>query len=206
MNTSHRTALNQLMDDASTVAGASNRVDSSQYSFAGLNRLNVGLRQPTSARLEKMQSLVTQMQGREMSLYDIQRFLKFSDTGAKKYVTKLREVGIVEALQGADGTATTPGRQLFKVTADPARLKAGFASLAEKVKKAASRSNTAVKSRLGKDDAGNARRFHILADDEDFAVKLSRHRPVRDPLVAALFGPATPAGTSGKAALASAGT
>jgi hypothetical protein len=38
------------------------------------------------------------------------------------------------------------------------------------------------------------RRFHILADDEHYSIRVSRAAPARDPMVAALFG-AGPAST-----------
>jgi hypothetical protein len=38
--------------------------------------------------------------------------------------------------------------------------------------------------------AGSGRHFHILADDTHYAIRVNRSPVTRDPLVAALFGPA----------------
>lgn len=168
------------------------QVGPSQFSCTGMSRLNVESHQPVSARVQKMQTLVSEMKNRAMSFNDIQRLLRFSDSGARNYVSMLNKCGILEVCGGGDAKGHNLRLVQFRVTADPEQLEKGFAALDESVKEAASKSNAAAKRRLGRDEAGNERRFHILADDETFTVKISRHKPARDPLVAALFGPAAP--------------
>lgn len=143
----------------------------------------------TMRRIENMQKLIGELQLHEMLADEIAWFLKFSPSGARKYIRDLREAGVIELARYVEGTATYLGKAVYQLTPDPERVRAFLAAIVQPKREGA----PARKERPGLREqamAGAGRHFHILADDTHYAIRVNRGPVMRDPLVAALFGTA----------------
>ena len=135
-----------------------------------------------------MQKLIGELQTHEMLADEIAWFLKFSPSGARKYIRDLREAGVIELARYIEGTATYLGKAVYRISPDPERVKAFLAAICQPKREGAA----PRKERPGLREqsmAGSGRHFHILADDTHYAIRVNRSPVTRDPLVAALFGP-----------------
>jgi DNA-binding Lrp family transcriptional regulator len=143
----------------------------------------------TQRRIENMQKLIGELSTHEMLADEIAWFLKFSPSGARKYIRDLREAGVIELARYIEGTATYLGKAVYQISPDPERVKAFLAAICQPKREGAA----PRKERPGLREqsmAGTGRHFHILADDTHYAIRVNRSPVARDPLVAALFGPA----------------
>jgi DNA-binding Lrp family transcriptional regulator len=143
----------------------------------------------TQRRIENMQKLINELSNHEMLADEIAWFLKFSPSGARKYIRDLREAGVIELARYIEGTATYLGKAVYQISPDPERVKAFLAAICQPKREGAA----PRKERPGlreQNMAGSGRHFHILADDTHYAIRVNRSPVARDPLVAALFGPA----------------
>jgi len=143
----------------------------------------------TLRRIENMQKLIGELQLHEMLADEIAWFLKFSPSGARKYIRDLREAGVIELARYVEGTATYLGKAVYQLTPDPERVAAFLAAIVQPKREGA----PPRKERPGLREqamAGSGRHFHILADDTHYAIRVNRGPVMRDPLVAALFGSA----------------
>lgn len=143
----------------------------------------------TQRRIENMQKLIGELSTHEMLADEIAWFLKFSPSGARKYIRDLREAGVIELARYIEGTATYLGKAVYQISPDPDRVKAFLAAIVQPKREGAA----PRKERPGLREqsmAGNGRHFHILADDTHYAIRVNRNPVARDPLVAALFGAA----------------
>lgn len=143
----------------------------------------------TLRRIENMQKLIGELSVHEMLADEIAWFLKFSPSGARKYIRDLRDAGVIELARYIDGTATYLGKAVYQITPDPERVRVFLAAIVQPKRDAAA----PRKDRPGLREqsmAGNGRHFHILADDTHYAIRINRGPVMRDPLVAALFGSA----------------
>ncbi|MES2127963.1 MAG: winged helix-turn-helix domain-containing protein [Pseudomonadota bacterium] len=147
----------------------------------------------TQRRIENMQKLIGELMTHEMLADEIAWFLKFSPSGARKYIRDLREAGVIELARYIEGTATYLGKAVYRISPDPERVQAFLAAIVQPKREGA----PPRKERAGAREqnmAGAGRHFHILADDTHYAIRVNRNPVGRDPLVAALFG-AAPAST-----------
>jgi DNA-binding Lrp family transcriptional regulator len=143
----------------------------------------------TQRRIENMQKLIGELSTHEMLADEIAWFLKFSPSGARKYIRDLREAGVIELARYIEGTATYLGKAVYQISPDPDRVKAFLAAIVQPKREGAA----PRKERPGLREqsmAGTGRHFHILADDTHYAIRVNRTPVARDPLVAALFGAA----------------
>lgn len=143
----------------------------------------------TQRRIENMQKLINELMDHEMLADEIAWFLKFSPSGARKYIRDLREAGVIELARYVEGTATYLGKAVYQISPDPERVKSFLAAIAQPKREGA----PPRKERPGLREqamAGTGRHFHILADDTHYAIRVNRNPVGRDPLVTALFGPA----------------
>ncbi len=143
----------------------------------------------TLRRIENMQKLIAELSMHEMLADEIAWFLKFSPSGARKYIRDLREAGVIELARYIEGTATYLGKAVYQLTPDPERIATFLAAIAQPKREGA----PPRKERPGVREqamAGSGRHFHILADDTHYAIRVNRGPVMRDPLVAALFGSA----------------
>jgi hypothetical protein len=143
----------------------------------------------TLRRIENMQKLIGELSLHEMLADEIAWFLKFSPSGARKYIRDLRDAGVIELARYIEGTATYLGKAVYQLTPDPERVRAFLAAIVQPKREGVA----PRKDRPGLREqsmAGNGRHFHILADDTHYAIRVNRGPVMRDPLVAALFGSA----------------
>ncbi len=143
----------------------------------------------TLRRIENMQKLIGELSVHEMLADEIAWFLKFSPSGARKYIRDLRDAGVIELARYIEGTATYLGKAVYQITPDPERVRVFLAAIVQPKRDGAA----PRKDRPGLREqsmAGNGRHFHILADDTHYAIRINRGPVMRDPLVAALFGSA----------------
>lgn len=143
----------------------------------------------TLRRIENMQKLIGELAQHEMLADEIAWFLKFSPSGARKYIRDLREAGVIELARYIEGTATYLGKAVYQLTPDPERVRTFLAAIVQPKREGAPprRERPALRDQVM---AGNGRHFHILADDTHYAIRVNRAPVARDPLVAALFGAA----------------
>ncbi len=144
----------------------------------------------TLRRIENMQKLINELVTHEMLADEIAWFLKFSPSGARKYIRDLRDAGVIELARYIEGTATYLGKAVYQITPDPLRVQAFLAAIVQPKREGA----PVRKERPGVGEqsmAGPGRHFHILADDTHYAIRVNRNPVARDPLVAALFGAAS---------------
>lgn len=139
----------------------------------------------TQRRAENMRKLIERFEGASMTCGDVADFFGFSASGARKYLLDLRITGVIELSHREGITDTFIGTPVWKL-ADDLEAREKFllglgAFRSDTVKNIAPR----IKA---KDDP--TRHIHILADDQHYSVKASRAPVVRDPLIAAFFGPA----------------
>jgi hypothetical protein len=143
----------------------------------------------TLRRIENMQKLIGEISLHEMLADEIAWFLKFSPSGARKYIRDLRDAGVIELARYIEGTSTYLGKAVYQITPDPERVRAFLAAIVQP-----KRDGVAPrKDRPGLREqsmSGSGRHFHILADDTHYAIRVNRGPVMRDPLVAALFGSA----------------
>ncbi|MES2296012.1 MAG: winged helix-turn-helix domain-containing protein [Pseudomonadota bacterium] len=147
----------------------------------------------TQRRIENMQKLVGELAQHEMLADEIAWFLKFSPSGARKYIRDLRDAGVIELARYIEGTATYLGKAVYQISPDPERVKAFLSAIVQPKREGV----PPRKERPGLRDqnlAGTGRHFHILADDTHYAIRMNRAPVARDPLVAALFGAAPTGG------------
>jgi DNA-binding Lrp family transcriptional regulator len=143
----------------------------------------------TQRRIENMQKLIGELAQHEMLADEIAWFLKFSPSGARKYIRDLRDAGVIELARYIEGTATYLGKAVYQISPDPERVKAFLAAIVQPKREGVA----PRKERPGlreQNMAGTGRHFHILADDTHYAIRMNRTPVTRDPLVAALFGAA----------------
>lgn len=143
----------------------------------------------TLRRIENMQKLIGELSVHEMLADEIAWFLKFSPSGARKYIRDLRDAGVIELARYIEGTATYLGKAVYQLTPDPERVRAFLSAIVQPKREGVA----PRKERPGLREqsmAGNGRHFHILADDTHYAIRVNRGPVMRDPLVAALFGSA----------------
>ncbi len=160
----------------------------------------------TQRRLDNFKKLIDELLINDMTADEMGALLKFSPSGTRKYIRDLREIGILELAAYIEGTPTYLGRAVFRVVDDEERL-AEFLKRIEvteqeakvrKERRGISSEEVAAARKLTVFDqmAGQGRRFHILADDTHYAIRVDPNGKAvsRDPLTAALFGdgPARP--------------
>ena len=85
----------------------------------------------TLRRIENMQKLIGELSMHEMLADEIAWFLKFSPSGARKYIRDLREAGVIELARYIEGTATYLGKAVYQLTPDPERVRAFLAAIVQ---------------------------------------------------------------------------
>ncbi len=144
----------------------------------------------TVRRIENMRKLIGELSTREMRADEIARFLKYSSSGAHKYIRNLRDAGVIELDRYMDGTATYIGKAVYKLSFDSERVRVFLSALV-----APKRGRILAPKKHGalpdQSTSESGRHFHILADDTNYAIRVNHTPAQRDPLVAAFFGSAT---------------
>ncbi|TQK10215.1 ArsR family transcriptional regulator [Herbaspirillum sp. SJZ107] len=135
----------------------------------------------TVARLASLRKLVNALTVREMTRAEIAKLLGIGESAARTYIADLREHLTILHCEAAVTWPLKPG--VYRLTADPEAIAACLKSLGGVT---AVRPVRASSMEIAARDP--RRHFHILGDDEHYAVRVSRAAPARDPMVAALFG------------------
>lgn len=138
----------------------------------------------TALRTERLLLLVAALQTRQLMREDIGEILQVSPSGVRKYIKDLGAA--IEVDHYVDGTAKFIGFPVYRLAMTQEEARAYLASLAAAP---AARPVRASASALSVASQDPTRRFHILADDAHYAVRVNRSPVARDPLVAAFFGP-----------------
>lgn len=149
----------------------------------------------TTARLEKIRKLIAALQLGQLMREDIANLLQLSPSGVRKYIADLREAGVMEIARFVDGTATFLGYPEYRLTPDFSRVQDYLAAL-DAAPVCARKEKT---SELVQAQRNPSRHFHILADDEHYAIRVSRAPAAPDPMA---LPPAFFARTAGREARA----
>jgi len=137
----------------------------------------------TAARAANLRKLVEALTVREMPRGEIAKLLGIGESAARTYIADLREHLTILHCEAAVTWPLKPG--VYRLTASPEAIAACLESLGGVTAARPARSSS---MEIAARDP--RRHFHILGDDEHYAVRVSRAAPARDPMVAALFGPA----------------
>src|SRR5262249_30690652 len=127
----------------------------------------------TQRRIENMQKLIGELSTHEMLADEIAWFLKFSPSGARKYIRDLRDAGVIELARYIEGTATYLAKAVYQISPDPERVKAFLAAIVQPKREGAPVRKERASQRE-QNMAGTGRHFHILADDTHYAIRMNR--------------------------------
>lgn len=137
----------------------------------------------TRRRIDNIRLIIATLPTREMDSDDICALLKFSPSGARKYIGELLAHSIIEVARYLDATATYPGRPAYRLAPNQVAINEFLARLEKNTVSA--RPDPGPKPLFPQVPGRN---FHIMGDDAHFAVRIHRAPAFRDPLVVALFG------------------
>jgi hypothetical protein len=140
-------------------------------------------------RIENIQKLIGELSKREMQADEIATFLRYSPSGAGKYIRDLRDAGVIELARYVDGTITYIGKAIYALSSDSERVQTFLAALAQPKRRVIDHGSKRLPG-LPEKSMCNGRQFHILADDTNYAIRVNSAPAQRDPLVAAFFGSA----------------
>jgi len=150
-----------------------------------MNYLRRPPRSRTRDRIAAMRRLVEKLAIGEMPGDEISRSLKLSPSCCRKYLVDLIDGGIVDlARREPRSKLGRLGQPVYKLVASQQKIERFFEDAL--VVKPDSEPKVDLRTML----AGAGRHFHILADDTQYAIRVSCAPAMRDPLVAAFFGPA----------------
>lgn len=138
----------------------------------------------TAARVERLRNLITALLAGDVVREEMGDILQVGPSGVRKYLADL--AGVVEVVRHVDATATCPGSPVYGLAIAPEAAQAYLVSLA--ANPCARAAKPSERSALSIATRDPARRFHILADDTHYAIRVSRTPIMRDPLVTAFFG------------------
>lgn len=128
----------------------------------------------TAARAENIRKLITALMAGQLARDEIGALLQVGPSGVRKYLADLK--GKVDKLY-------IDGEQVCRLAMRPGEAQAYLDSLGAQVP---ARPIGVASSEISMPAPG--RRFHILADDTHYAIRVSRAPAARDPWVTALFG------------------
>lgn len=137
----------------------------------------------TLVRIDNMKILLDYLATTEMTERDMCDLLSYSQSGARKYKIDLLAAGVIELVRYDGGTREKLGTAVFSITADKNVIESFRLNLLSGDPKAAPTSNVTK-------DKYPGRHFHVMSDDVHYAIRVDRMVIRRDPLVAALYGPA----------------
>jgi len=139
----------------------------------------------TAQRIERIRNVVTALLAGDLVREELTDVLQVSPSGARKYIADLREAGCIALARYADGTTTSLGAPVYTLAMTAKEAQAYLDSLAANLPARAIKPSNSAFSIASRDPS---RRFHIMADDAPYQIRISRIPVMRDPLVAAFFG------------------
>ena len=145
-------------------------------------------RPSTGRRLDKLQALLAELSRRDLDVAAAASFLRCSHSTARSCLYELRAADV--ACQLPPPQAEQHDCLCFRATSDPTQI--GY--FLEQLEAARQGDTVTVRKAPTRALRSGGSSFHILGDDAKFALRLSRAKARRDPLVTALFGaPPAPA-------------
>ncbi len=139
-------------------------------------------------RITMMSSLIAELGQRDVTIQQAADFLHMSHAGGKNYMRDLRVAGLISIVGETAGVVGQPA-PIYRLTTDQAKIDKYLADLrAFRLPKRQTRPDGSLLAQALKDPT---RHVHLLRDDAaGFKPVMHRITPVRDSLVAALFGAA----------------
>jgi hypothetical protein len=137
-------------------------------------------------RITMMASLIAELARRDITVQQAADFLHMTHAGGKNYMRDLRIAGLIAIVSETTGTVGQPA-PIYRLTTDHAAIDQYLADLrAYRLPKRQTRPDGTLLAQALKDPT---RHVHLLRDDAaGFKPVMHRITPVRDSLVAALFG------------------
>ena len=129
----------------------------------------------TAERIERVRKLILALQVSELSRDEIGGLLSIGSSGVRKYMVDLG--GIVESVH-------VDGQLICRLTSDAAKVANFLAILDAQVPPRPIKPRACALAIAAKDPA---RHFHIMEDDVEFPVRVSRKIPAPDPVLARFF-------------------
>lgn len=130
----------------------------------------------TAERVERVRKLITALQSGPLTRDEIGGLLSLSPPAVRKYMVDLN--GVIE-------TFGEFGHLMCRLTSDREKLDAYLAKLDEQ---AVSRPTKPRKCELSIAAQDPARHFHIMEDDVEFRVRVTKLIPTHEPLMAHFYG------------------
>lgn len=153
---------------------------------AGSNQSRVGFERRANIR-----RIIESLRVAPMMRFEVRELLAMSPSGARKYIRELLGAGVIEYSRFVGGRPGYLGEPEFVLSEDVDRV-VDFLSVLDA---APTRTWLNSKDKHHMDAShrttGAGRRFHILADDEHYPVRVSKEPPAPDPLAlpAPFFSP-----------------
>ncbi len=140
----------------------------------------------TRRRMDNIRKLIDELRTRDMTADDMCFLLKFSPSGARKYIRDLIGPGVIELAHHIEAKGAYIGKPVFRLSSDSERVEA-FLLMIQQEEPRSSVAKTPLETRL-QNTFGTDRHFHVMADDIMYKIRINRDKPRRDDLVTALFG------------------
>lgn len=135
----------------------------------------------TAARVEKLRILINALLANQMERDAIGQLLQVGPSGVRKYIAELGAM----VTRRVDVSAALESVTVYRLAITAAEAQAYLDDLTSNT---CARAVVEPKSSLLAAARDPSRHFHIMRDDAHFSVRVSRTPPMRDPMVAALFG------------------
>lgn len=133
----------------------------------------------TRLRTDNLKRLIAELRVRNMLAAEIASFFCFSLSGAQKYIRDLRDALVIEPDRRADGTATCPGKPVYRLSPDTEHVQQFVLNLDQPIKRTPSQLSPRSKVEIASRDPN--RHFHIIRDDIQYPVRVSRAAVAPDP-------------------------
>lgn len=144
-------------------------------------------------RNENMKRLIEELRVRNMTSLDMSALLGFSKSGGRKYLNDLSKHELIEVVGQLEGVNSAKKSQctfVYGLRKDE-EIEARIAKMIADVDNGiVVKLSTLEKKADVLPEMQQGQLIHLMADDAPFKVRSSRMPIMRDPLVAALFGPA----------------
>lgn len=137
----------------------------------------------TARRIARINSLITTLLERDLARDEVASLLEVTPSGVRKYMTDLG--GRIRTAQPVDGVGKALGPAVYTLAITAEEAQAYLAGLAKNPPTRAAKHSKSAMSIAMRD---STRHIHIMKDDVNYPIRVSRVPPMRDPLVAAFFG------------------
>lgn len=127
------------------------------------------------ARIANLKALVTEFGKRNLMKDDISFMFGFSPSGARSYAAELVSHEIIFVCDRIKAHRGRAGEPVYQLSADSSAVASFLIALDTSAPKRPKKVKVSQESRMA------GRHLHILADDERFAVRVSRDQPKPDP-------------------------